>query len=66
MLQIKNAVAVAVRIFLKHSGQCGQTISSSQLCYVNAICMHVMCTVVTVNVICEGLCQGHLWSLFKT
>ena len=31
MLEIKNAMVVVVFIFLKHSGLCGQAISSSQL-----------------------------------
>ena len=62
MLKIKNAVVVVVLIFLKHNGLCGQVISSSQLCS-QAVCVHFMCTVVTMHAIYEDLLVQYECSL---
>ena len=66
MLEIKNAVGVVVLIFLKHNGLCGRLADSNYFytginnvhqfsCKRIPVCVHVTCTVVTVQANCEDL-----------
>ena len=66
-MEIKNAVVVVVLIFLKHNDVRGRLADSNLFlrrgintvhefpCTRSAICVQVMCTVVTAYEICEGL-----------
>ena len=71
VFEIENSVIVVVLIFLKHRGLCGKLADSNFFlhrgfnivhgfsCTRNAVCVHVICTNVTVNTICEGLYVSH-------
>ena len=65
MLEIENAM-VLVLIFLNNNGLCGRLTDSNYFytainnvhefsCMHNTICVHVMCMLITMHAICEGL-----------
>ena len=64
------AVVVAVFIFSKHNGLCGRLADSNFfytrtntvhkfLCMHNVICVHIICTPVTIHAICEDLISDY-------
>ena len=59
MLEIKNTVVVVVIIFLKYNGLRGRLVDSNTMHEFSSMCtavrVQVMCIVVTMHAICEGL-----------
>ena len=58
----ENAVVMVVLIFLKYNGLCCRFGDSSYLYTeesINTVCVHIMCTIIHVHTICEGLMADH-------